>query len=217
MFPSDSAEPARPLEFAIFNDGIPSSVFYGIHPEHEVVQHIPDEAIEELFPPNAEEVSSLATHSFGVRLSKVFIWSSNSSPQNLFSQVAEMEAAEEFVETMAWLSYLDECDEAARFNFVGCKKRWAARRKAGLVGKPHPPRERHHNHEDDEGLESVRSGTISSTSDTTTSLVPYVPRMFEVVPRKVDNRIHGTRSVPKNAWGARGGRRGLIQQPRKHY
>jgi len=45
------------LEFAIFNNGVPSSVFYGMHPEHEVVQHIPDEAIEELFPPSAEDVS----------------------------------------------------------------------------------------------------------------------------------------------------------------
>ena len=45
------------LEFAIFNNGVPSSVFYGMHPEHEIVQHIPDEAIEELFPPSAEDVS----------------------------------------------------------------------------------------------------------------------------------------------------------------
>lgn len=60
MFLSPSAEPFEPpapLEFAIFNDGIPSSVFYGCHPEHEVLTHIPDEAIEELFPPSAEEVS----------------------------------------------------------------------------------------------------------------------------------------------------------------
>lgn len=62
MFPSPSAQPFVPsasLEFAIFNDGIPSSVFYGAHPEHEVVQHIPDDAIEELFPPSAEDVSAL--------------------------------------------------------------------------------------------------------------------------------------------------------------
>ena len=46
------------MDFAsVYNDGIPSSVFYGMHPEHEVIQHIPDEAIEELFPPSADEVS----------------------------------------------------------------------------------------------------------------------------------------------------------------
>ena len=59
MFLSPSAEPFQPLEFAIFNNGVPSSVFYGCHPEHEVVQHIPDEAIEELFPPSAEEVCEI--------------------------------------------------------------------------------------------------------------------------------------------------------------
>ncbi len=62
MFPCPLAQPFEPsssssLEFAIFNDGIPSSVFYGMHPEHEVVAHIPDDAIEELFPPTAADVS----------------------------------------------------------------------------------------------------------------------------------------------------------------
>ena len=62
MFPSASATPFEPsssLNFAIYNDGVPTSVFYGCHPEHEVVQHIPDEAIDELFPPTAEEVRDM--------------------------------------------------------------------------------------------------------------------------------------------------------------
>ena len=51
-------QPTMAMDFAsVYNDGIPSSVFYGMHPEHEVIQHIPDEAIEELFPPSADEVS----------------------------------------------------------------------------------------------------------------------------------------------------------------
>jgi hypothetical protein len=156
-----------------------------MHPEHEVVQHIPDEAIEEMFPPSAEDV-------------------------------AEMEAADDFVETMAWLSYLDECDEQARFNFAGLKKRWEARREAGLVGKPHPPRERHH--DDDNGMGRSRSGTLTSTGEMASSLVPYAPRIFEVKPRKVENRM-SAESVPKNVRGVHGhskGNRGLIQQPRKH-
>jgi len=44
------------MEFAIFNDGVPSSVFYGSHPDHDVIRLISDEAIDELFPPSAEEV-----------------------------------------------------------------------------------------------------------------------------------------------------------------
>jgi hypothetical protein len=50
------AQPFQPIEFAIFNEGVPSSVFYGAHPEHDIVSHIADEAIDETFPPSAEDV-----------------------------------------------------------------------------------------------------------------------------------------------------------------
>ena len=138
----------------------------------------------------------------------------NTHPSPSPSQVAELEAADEFVETMAWLSYLDECDEQARINFTGYKKRWSARREAGLIGKPNPSRDRHHEHDD-----SSRSGSLSSTGEMTSELVtsvPYVPRIFEVKPRKVENRnrMYGG-SVPKNTRGVHG-YGGLIQQPRKH-
>jgi len=165
------------MEFAIFNDGVPSSVFYGSHPDHDVIRLISDEAIDELFPPSAEEV-------------------------------AEMEAADEFVETMAWLSYLDECDMAARSSFAGYKKRWAARREDGLIGRPHPAKARHQ----ESGTHSVGSETESPTT-----LVMYAPRNFEMRPRKVDSRVHGASSgVPKNSKGLHG-HRAPIQQPRKHY
>jgi len=45
--------------FAIYNDGLPNSVYAGLHPEHEIVSHIPDEAIDEIFPASAEDVSWL--------------------------------------------------------------------------------------------------------------------------------------------------------------
>lgn len=57
MYLSGSAQPFQPLDFAIYNDGVPASVFYGSHPEHDVVQHIPDEAIDEIFPATADDVS----------------------------------------------------------------------------------------------------------------------------------------------------------------
>ena len=50
----------QPIEFAIFNDGVPSSVFYGSHPEHEVISHIEDEALDETFPPDASDVSGFS-------------------------------------------------------------------------------------------------------------------------------------------------------------
>jgi hypothetical protein len=40
------------LEFVIFNDGVPSSVM----PEHDVIRHISDEAIDDLFPPSVDDV-----------------------------------------------------------------------------------------------------------------------------------------------------------------
>ena len=122
-----------------------------------------------------------------------------------------MEAADEFVETMAWLSYLDECEMAARSSFAGYKKRWAARREDGLVGRPHPPKARHQG-----GGSHLVSATENESS--TSSLVMYAPRNFELRPRKVESRVHGALSgtTPKNAKGLHG-HRGLIQQPRKHY
>ena len=52
----------QPLEFAIFNDGVPSSVYYGSHPEHDVLMHIEDEALDESFPPDASDVSIIVLH-----------------------------------------------------------------------------------------------------------------------------------------------------------
>lgn len=134
-----------------------------------------------------------------------------------------MEAADEFVESMAWLSYLDEVDEAARTSFAGYKKRWEARREAGLIGKPHPPKSRHHTHDvAEDGMlmpGRVRSHIITSASSSeelTSSRVPYVPRIFEVKPRKVENRMYGLGNVRKNTRGVHG-HRVLIQQPRKQY
>jgi hypothetical protein len=113
-----------------------------------------------------------------------------------------MDAAEDFVETMAWLSFLDECDERARFNFEGMGKRWSARR--GLIGKPNPPRE---------VVETrTRSGTLTETSD----LVTYTPRKFEEKPRKM-GKVHGGQqygNVPRNVKTSHG-LNGPIQQPRK--
>ena len=53
----ENFEPMQP--FAIYNEGVPNSVYAGQHPEHEIVSHIPDEAIDEIFPASAEDVSFL--------------------------------------------------------------------------------------------------------------------------------------------------------------
>ena len=122
-----------------------------------------------------------------------------------------MDAAEDFVETMAWLSYLDDQEAAARLHFAGHGKRWAARRRTGLRGKPHAARIRD---DDSAGSGRHRSGTITSASDMS-ALVPYTPRTFEVRPRKVDSRMGGW-GVPRNARGVHG-HRAIKQQPRPKF
>jgi len=118
-------------------------------------------------------------------------------------QAAELDAADDFVETMAWLSYLDECDERARFSFEGLKKRWSARRADGLIGKPNPVRE------------GVHAQTRSIHHVSETDLVSYAPRRFEEKPRKV-GKMHGGQQyghVPRNVKTNHGFN--VIQQPRK--
>mmetsp|Transcript_22053 Transcript_22053/g.46681 ORF Transcript_22053/g.46681 Transcript_22053/m.46681 type:complete len:207 (+) Transcript_22053:173-793(+) len=188
-FSSVIAEGSSIVEFAIFNNGVPSSVFYGIHPEHEVLQHIADEAIDETFPPTAEDV-------------------------------AEMEAAEEFVEFMAWLAFLDECDERARFSFSDIKKRWEARRAQGLVGKPHRV------HDYGRGGTSHKNGVMDLMEDCQMrekeQLVPFVPRLYEDRPINTvkfsgSNKMvmMGKNHGVKKARGVRG-HGTVIHQPRKH-
>jgi len=170
------AQPFQPIEFAIFNEGVPSSVFYGAHPEHDIVSHIADEAIDETFPPSAEDV-------------------------------AEMEAAEEFVEFMAWLAFLDEHEEQARASFAGFKKRWESRRTAGLVGKPKSVRP-----------EVAPYLQTAGASVKETDLVPYVPRVYEGTNFKAKNKMMQRlqhQAVPKNVKGLHG-YAPPIQQPRKH-
>jgi hypothetical protein len=118
-------------------------------------------------------------------------------------QAAEIEAAEDFVETMAWLSFLDECDERARFNFEGMGKRWSARRAAGLIGKPNPARE----------IVATRTRSETLTNLSVTDLVTYTPRKFEEKPRKI-GRMPGHVPTSRNVKTSHG-INGPIQQPRK--
>jgi len=59
---SHLAEPFKPsregyTEFAsfaaIYNDGVPEGLVCGSHADHYVIHNIPDDAIDEIFPPDA--------------------------------------------------------------------------------------------------------------------------------------------------------------------
>jgi hypothetical protein len=38
---------------AIYNEGIPSLAVFGSHADHGIIHNIPDDAIDEIFPPDA--------------------------------------------------------------------------------------------------------------------------------------------------------------------
>ena len=122
-----------------------------------------------------------------------------------------MEAAEDFVDQMAYISFIEEREGAARSSFAGFGKRWEARRQGGLIGKPHPPKVHH----DDDSLSHGHSGSISSADEA--SLVKYAPRHFEHTPRRAEkNRM--LFSSPKKVRGMHGhGGYSFSHQPRKHY
>lgn len=180
---SPLAQPFQPVEFAIFNNGVPSSVFYGSHPEHEVIAHIEDEALDETFPPDA-------------------------------SDVAEIEAVQDFVDLMSWLSFLDEHEESSHTSFAGLTKRWESRRSAGLVGKPRAARNK--------ALATVISKAAAAHSGAVnlkeTDLVSFVPKTYEVTSSVVANQKKKDFQMkvnPKNVKGVHGYKT-PIQQPRKH-
>jgi hypothetical protein len=57
------------------------------------------------------------------------------------TDAAELELADDFVEAMAMMDFLEELEERARTgDFVFFTKRWEARRAEGLKGRPHPPK-----------------------------------------------------------------------------
>jgi hypothetical protein len=91
---------------AIYNDGIPEGVVYGNHADHEIIHNIPDETLDEIFPPSAYDA-------------------------------AELDAADEFLNQMVDLSFLEEREERTRSDYgYHFKMRWEARRQQGLTGKP---------------------------------------------------------------------------------
>jgi len=87
----------------------------------DFIRGISDEAIDECFPPTAQDV-------------------------------AELEAVDYFVNTLAQLDFLEEQEERIRLDLSILPKRWAARRE--LHGKPRPARSEvlsksHPSHEDE--------------------------------------------------------------------
>uniref|UniRef100_A0A6U3S1N0 Uncharacterized protein n=2 Tax=Ditylum brightwellii TaxID=49249 RepID=A0A6U3S1N0_9STRA len=166
-------------EFVIFADGKPSLVCAGDHPEHEILQGIDDSAIDEMFPPTAEEA-------------------------------AEIEAVEFFVTTLAEISLLEDREERARTAFSHIKKRWEARRGAGLRGKPYPARS---------NPDQFKSAGLAKSKETSLISTEHYPRAFalpDVESRlrcKDAKRREISQKINKNQ------HRQLmpIQQPRKHY
>mmetsp|Transcript_19199 Transcript_19199/g.31884 ORF Transcript_19199/g.31884 Transcript_19199/m.31884 type:complete len:178 (+) Transcript_19199:190-723(+) len=121
MMLSPLAHPFHPTNsmetFQIFNNGIPSLMPL----DSDVIRGFSDEAIDECFPPTAQDV-------------------------------AELEAVEEFLQTLVRLELMEEREERVRLDITLLPKRWAVRRE--LQGKPRPARSEkevnsHYSHEDE--------------------------------------------------------------------
>jgi len=90
---------------AIYVNGVPQLVAFGEHSDHEVIHNIPDDAIDELFPPTATDAAELdATDDF-------------------LRTMVDLSFLEEREE------------KARNDEFFHMKKRWESRRQEGLKGK----------------------------------------------------------------------------------
>jgi len=165
---------------AIYNNGVPELVTFGSHSDHDVIHNIPDEAIDELFPPTA-------------------------------SDAAELDAVDEFLRTMVYLSYLEEREEKARNGFSHVKKRWESRRQQGLIGKPRQVDMRPVTH----GASMLRSNekTIVKFGNHITKL-PFSDHEIQLREKSFPKYQSTPKSTPRRSRGLHGNLR-QIQQPRK--
>lgn len=100
----------EPLDFGtIYTEGVPTASFSGTsHPEHDTLHNIADDALDDAFPPSADEAAELdAAMDFVLAMSYL-------------SVVEEQEER-----ARANLSHV-------------AGMRWEARRARGMVGRPHP-------------------------------------------------------------------------------
>lgn len=99
----------EPLDFGtIYTNGVPSASFFGAHPEHTTLHNIDDDALDEAFPPSADEAAELdAVMDFVLTMSYLnVVEEQEERARSDFSHVAGT--------------------------------RWEARRARGMVGRPHP-------------------------------------------------------------------------------
>jgi len=92
---------------AIYNDGVPEGIVCGRHADHFVLHNIPDEAIDEIFPPDASDAAEL-----------------DAADEFLAAMV-----------DLSFLEEREEMTRSDYGHTL--QKRWEARRQNGLVGKPH--------------------------------------------------------------------------------
>ena len=127
--------------------------------------------------------------------------------------MAEIEAVQDFVDLMAWLSFLDECEESARTSFAGFSKRWESRRAAGLVGKPNAAK----NKALSVVLSKAAVSPFNGVNKEEIALVPFVHKSQKVTDAGSYKRSKAEfqKMHPRTAKGIHG-YGNPIQQPRKH-
>ena len=133
--------PSSVLDFplkntCIFNDGVPSLVLVSEprcpsdDQDPQVNLCIFNDGVPSLVPVSEADISDLLHGIPDDAIDETFVPTAE--------EAAEIEAAMDFVDTMATLAYMEEQEEMARFNFGHIKKRWESRRAEGLNGRPRP-------------------------------------------------------------------------------
>ena len=128
---------------------------------------------------------------------------------------AELDEADEFVEAMALLAFMEEREESCRSHFTHLKKRWEARRARGLVGRPRPPK-----HMIDPVQHMVH--TASPHNQDVKALVRSLMqerRMLATEKQRAREMKRGNDALrlPRKMQVLHQTRRAYIQQPRKQY
>ncbi|KAL7558105.1 hypothetical protein ACA910_020054 [Epithemia clementina (nom. ined.)] len=123
------------------------------------------------------------------------------------NEAAELDAAMDFVEMMAALAFMEECEERARASFDHVKKRWESRRAEGLTGRPRPAKHL---------VKAVPHGMRLSSSRAIVSYEHNAHRAF-MIDQKLLQREQDLRTKHEDAVNRKhvAKQRHAIQQPRK--
>ena len=201
----------------VYNDGLPAASF--VSGEHTVLHNIQDDALDEVFPPDAAEAAELdAAQDFVMTMAFLGLMVSCASwPFKCMCEliISRLSVMYEHISRVSSprlglkTHQQEEEEEMSRRDFSFARgKRWSARREIGLKGRPHPARDER------------RRDRSNSSTESETSIVPY-DFVVHSYPANYDSRMRArlvarsNRQMTKCGKAMHGHSSHSIQQPRK--